>query len=138
MDHLLDFLTVAGVLLFGVVWGFLAGRAHERQHLRLEWGKLELARLEHDSTKRVAKATEHEHIGTVIRCTPFDQLERVGESGIARTVAGTNVLMRCECGLFWLRWFPGTWTPDDFTRNAPQDLDKIVRELTAPEGGNTP
>jgi hypothetical protein len=129
--------ATAALIAFGFFWGRLHGRVSERRKLRLEREKFELDKMD---ALRIIKANDHEHIGTVIRCTPHEQTE-VTPFGLdgskTRLVPGTNVLMRCEkCGIFWLKWFPGTWTPDDFARTKPEDMDKVVRSLT--EGGNTP
>lgn len=74
------------------------------------------------------KLHPHRCLGTVTRCVP-----RKHRSGGYDMVDGTDILMSCTCGRWWTQFIPGTWTPDDFKRQAPVDMDKVVASLTAPQ-----
>jgi len=72
----------------------------------------------------------HECLGVVIRCIPHAQRRRDSYTGHPIVEEGTLCLLRCGCGKWITQWIPGTWVPEDFTREAPINMDAAISALT--------
>jgi hypothetical protein len=69
---------------------------------------------------------KHAHLFIVVRCVEFSR--RDYHDG--KHIPGTNLLMRCSCGLWKVEWLPGTWTTGDFERERPIDMDSALESIT--------